>query len=70
MKASRCVLGAVLFSGLCLLEGCGAGQYQIPNVEPVVKQKQGQDDDLLKDIEGEGSSDKKKDASHSSPDKK
>lgn len=45
------VLGSLLW-----LEGCGAGQYQIPNVEPVVKQKP--QDDLLQNIEGstEGSS--------------
>jgi len=39
------VLGSLLW-----LEGCGAGQYQIPNVEPVVKQKP--QDDLLQNIEG------------------
>jgi hypothetical protein len=39
------LLGSVLALG-----GCGAGQYQIPNVEPVVKQKP--QDDLLEGIEG------------------
>jgi len=39
------VLGSLLW-----LEGCGAGQYQIPDVAPVVKQKP--QDDLLEKIEG------------------
>ena len=41
--------GLVLGS-LFWLEGCGAGQYQIPDVAPVVKQKP--QDDLLENIEG------------------
>lgn len=41
--------GLVLGSLFCL-EGCGAGQYQIPDVAPVVKQKP--QDDLLENIEG------------------
>jgi hypothetical protein len=40
----------LLLGSLLWLEGCGAGQYQIPNVEPVVKQKP--QDDLLQNIEG------------------
>jgi hypothetical protein len=40
----------MLLGGALALAGCGAGQYQIPNVEPVVKQKP--QDDLLEDIEG------------------
>lgn len=42
------VLGSLLW-----LEGCGAGQYQIPDVAPVVKQKP--QDDLLQTIEGSSS---------------
>lgn len=51
MKTSRWLLGALVIGGFVALEGCGgAGTYQIPNVEPVVKPKP--DDDLLEDIEG------------------
>jgi hypothetical protein len=51
MKTSRWLLGALLVGGFVALEGCGgAGQYVIPNVEPVVKPKP--EDDLLEDIEG------------------
>jgi hypothetical protein len=51
MKTTRWILGAALLGSLLSLQGCGAGgQYQIPNVEPVVKPKP--EDDLLDDIEG------------------
>jgi hypothetical protein len=50
MKTTRWLLGGLLGTFL-VLEGCGgAGQYNIPNVEPVVKPKP--DDDLLENIEG------------------
>ncbi|HVW24946.1 MAG TPA: hypothetical protein VHC69_06220 [Polyangiaceae bacterium] len=41
---------ALVLGSLFWLEGCGAGQYQIPDVAPVVKQKP--QDDLLENIEG------------------
>ncbi len=50
MKTSCWFLGALLLGSLLTLEGCGAGTYQIPNVEPVVKPKP--EDDLLSNIEG------------------
>lgn len=55
---TRWVLGALLFGGLLVLDGCGgSGQYRIPTVDPVVKQKSSEDEDLLKELEGpEGSS--------------
>jgi len=53
MKTTRCVLGALVLGGLFVLGGCGAGTYQIPNVEPVVKPKAAEDDDLLKELEGD-----------------
>ncbi len=53
MKTSHWLLGALLAGSVVVLEGCGSqGQYVIPNVEPVVKQKANADDDLLEDIEG------------------
>jgi len=51
MNTTRGILGAALFGCLLALVGCGgSGEYRIPNVEPVVKQKP-EEDDLLKDIE-------------------
>lgn len=44
------MLSGLLLGSSMALAGCGAGQYQIPNVEPVVKPKPG--DDLLENIEG------------------
>lgn len=50
---TRWVLGALLLGGLLVLDGCGgSGQYRIPTVDPVVKQKSSEDDDLLKELEG------------------
>lgn len=43
-------MSGLVLGSLLALEGCGAGQYKIPNVEPVVKQKP--QDDLLENIEG------------------
>ena len=40
---TRALLSGLLFGSLLALEGCGAGQYNIPNVEPVVKQKPEED---------------------------
>lgn len=54
MITTRWVLGALLFGGLLVLDGCGgSGQYRIPTVDPVVKQKSSEDDDLLKELEGD-----------------
>jgi hypothetical protein len=50
MKTRWMLSGLFLGSSLALA-GCGAGQYQIPNVEPVVKPKPG--DDLLENISGD-----------------
>ncbi len=47
---TRWMVRGLVLGSLLWLEGCGAGQYQIPNVEPVVKQKP--QDDLLQNIEG------------------
>jgi hypothetical protein len=47
---TRWLVRGLVLGSLLWLEGCGAGQYQIPNVEPVVKQKP--QDDLLQNIEG------------------
>jgi hypothetical protein len=47
---TRWLVRGIVLGSLLWLEGCGAGQYQIPNVEPVVKQKP--QDDLLQNIEG------------------
>jgi len=44
------MLRGLVLGSLLSLQGCGAGTYQIPNVEPVVKQKP--QDDLLENIEG------------------
>ena len=35
------MLSGLLLGSTLALVGCGAGQYQIPNVEPVVKPKPG-----------------------------
>ena len=43
--------GLLLGSSLALAACGGSGTYQIPNVEPVVKQKPG--DDLLENISGD-----------------
>ena len=45
------MLSGLLLGSSMALAGCGAGQYQIPNVEPVVKPKPG--DDLLENISGD-----------------
>jgi hypothetical protein len=51
MNTTRGFLGATLIGAVLGLVGCGgSGEYRIPNVPPVVKQKP--DDDLLEDIEG------------------
>jgi hypothetical protein len=52
MNTTRGFLGAALTGALLALVGCGgSGEYRIPNVPPVVKQKP-EEDDLLEDIEG------------------
>jgi hypothetical protein len=48
---TRWMLSGLLLGSTLALVGCGAGQYQIPNVEPVVKPKPG--DDLLDNISGD-----------------
>ena len=48
---TRWMLSGLLLGSSMVLAGCGAGQYQIPNVEPVVKPKPG--DDLLENISGD-----------------
>jgi hypothetical protein len=49
---TRWMLSGLLLGSSLALAGCGgAGTYQIPNVEPVVKQKPG--DDLLENIAGD-----------------
>jgi len=53
MKTSRELVALSLVLGSFALDGCGgSGEYVIPNVAPVVKQKA--DDSLLEDIEGGG----------------
>ena len=52
MATTRAVLGTLLLGSLLVLDACSSGQYRIPTVEPVVKQKGGEDDDLLKELEG------------------
>ena len=57
MKMSRGFVGAawIVCSLSFVLGGCGgSGEYRIPNVAPVVKQKP--DDSLLENIEGTDSS--------------
>jgi hypothetical protein len=51
---TRWLLSGLLLGSVLSLPGCGAGQYKIPNVEPVVKQKP--QDDLLENIEGSSAS--------------
>jgi hypothetical protein len=50
----RWLVRGLVLGSLLWLEGCGAGQYQIPDVAPVVKQKP--QDDLLQSIEGSSDS--------------
>lgn len=55
MMTSRWALGALVF-GLFVLDGCtSSGQYRIPTVAPVVKQNKSEDDDLMKELEGDDS---------------
>lgn len=65
MKTSAWISGVARLGCVVALQGCGAGTYHIPNVEPVVKQKP--DDDLLEDIEGGGDEDKKDSTDSASP---
>jgi hypothetical protein len=52
MNTTRGFLGAALTGALLALVGCGgSGEYRIPNVPPVVKQKP-EEENLLEDIEG------------------
>ena len=55
MTTSRWALSALVF-GLVVLDGCtSSGQYRIPTVAPVVKQDKSEDDDLMKELEGDDS---------------
>ena len=55
MMTSRWALSALVF-GLFVLDGCtSSGQYRIPTVAPVVKQNKSEDDDLMKELEGDDS---------------
>ena len=55
MMTSRWALSALVF-GLFVLDGCtSSGQYRIPTVSPVVKQNKSEDDDLMKELEGDDS---------------
>ena len=49
---TRWLWSGMLLGSTLLFGGCGSGQYQIPPVEPVVKQKP--QDDLLESIAGGG----------------
>lgn len=71
MKTTRWALGVLVIGGLFVLDACtSSGQYRIPTVAPVVKQNKSEDDDLLKELEGDDSAPAAKPSSSKSSDSK
>jgi len=67
MKTNRWVFGAALVGSFVSLQACGgAGTYQIPNVEPVVKQKP-EEDALEAELESDEASTPAKPATEAKP---